>query len=1161
MLLLLTACYASAAASSAGPWPVPTGSSTSGWSSLGNHRYRIDVTAAPGAVVQALVPWRRRDAYVATSDTLIVAANGSATGPPVSKCFRNATATTATSASLVFTADAGSAAYYLYYLPFNTCEYAGGACQYSADVTYASQQHCSDPPWWPPGTPQAQPTAVAYEGATAFDAFTDMERPMSAAELAAFAASASTPGGLGVVLIAEAAESSARMWGGGGSGGSGGGNATAPFCVYAAAAGGYYLKTGGDPAVRAGWDQGHSDKCCSTGASDCVWFATAAACAAFPPAQCRACRASDSDMGCPSWAGAPSTGVLLPYKYAALPPASLARLSATLRRNQNFSFQVLALGPPDTPLVVSAVTFLPAAPPGLTLGCLSTQAVDFWGRASALQPTVYGSLPLWMTVAVDRAAPAGGAPLAVTVLVTLQHPPTNASTTLPVALQLTVAGEQPPLPDGADSLPRPHWLNSRLAADDTSVPRPYSPLAVNASSGLPALFTMHGKAVEVGAAGLPTSILTSGPSASPAVDAARGSTQVLGQGGVLLVVTANATPAAGAAAPLLFPAWATTAWAGNASQWSWTAAACDSTGAACLTVSGSLDFTGYLALDLALALGPLASPSTRLALELSAPAAPENLLYGMGLGRHGGLFAKLFPDAAAAQLDWRWDGINGNNGVWLGSTTGGFLLKAKGQDPLWQASVPYDSRQAPPAPPAWANAGQGGIRVTRAGVATAYTGLLPPAAAAGAAVASLQASLLVTPVHNLNLTHHFSLRYAQLDAPPLNYSFLAASGATVVNVHQGNAVNPWINYPYLTNPAMGAAAAACHALGMRFSIYNTMRELSNRCAETYVLRALGETYVGGSGAQGADWLKEHVGADFAAAWSTPIPALDNSSSSAGGRVLDAAMRVVALSRWNNYYVEGIQQMTRDFALDGIYLDEIAYDRVTMLRMRKLLDAKGGVIDHHSDSGAFCVSPAMIYAEHYPFLDKLWYGEGFDYGAATPDYWLVEMSGLVWGLTADMLRYPGMTPYHFRGMLFGESNRWQGGMDPAAVAADPFCPLALWRLWGELGIAAATLHGFWLEEALGPAALPVATNASAAVKVTTYALPQRALVVVASFAPAPLTVALTFNSSILGLPGSLQGYCLHAPALPPFQPAAATLALNQSFLVAPGQGWIFVVQPC
>lgn len=107
---------------------------------------------------------------------------------------------------------------------------------------------------------------------------------------------------------------------------------------------------------------------------------------------------------------------------------------------------------------------------------------------------------------------------------------------------------------------------------------------------------------------------------------------------------------------------------------------------------------------------------------------------------------------------------------------------------------------------------------------------------------------------------------------------------------------------------MGDAAAACQALGMRFSIYNTMRELSNRCVETFAMRALGEAYVPGSGGSGSDWLKEHVGGGFLPAWSTPIPGLGN------GYVEDAAMRVVALSRWNNFYVEGIQQMMRDFNL-------------------------------------------------------------------------------------------------------------------------------------------------------------------------------------------------------------------------------------------------------
>lgn len=233
----------------------------------------------------------------------------------------------------------------------------------------------------------------------------------------------------------------------------------------------------------------------------------------------------------------------------------------------------------------------------------------------------------------------------------------------------------------------------------------------------------------------------------------------------------------------------------------------------------------------------------------------------------------------------------------------------------------------------------------------------------------------------------------------------------------------------------------------------------------------------------------------------------------------------------------------------------------MMRMRKLLDARDGVIDHHSDSGAFCVSPAMIYLEHYFALDKLWYGEGFPYDTASPEYWLVEMSGLAFGLTSDMLRYPGMTPYHFKGMLFGESNRWQGGMDPSTVTTDPFSPVALWALWRNISIASAQLYGWWLEDVLGPTALPVATNATALVKTTTYALPDKALVVVASFAPTPMRVALAVNMSLLGLPGREVDYCLFAPALPPFQPSEALLALNQSFLVPPGQGWLYLLQLC
>ena len=703
---------------------------------------------------------------------------------------------------------------------------------------------------------------------------------------------------------------------------------------------------------------------------------------------CRACRPGDSDVGCPSWASGGGT-VPLPAKYLATPPAALASLAATLAPNQNFSFQALVVAPPDALITVDNVTFAAGspAPPGLTFTCFSTQGVDFWGRAFAPAVTVDGLLPLWLGVAVDRAAPPGVYNVTATVALT----GAAGSNALPLALALTVAGA--PLADGADAPPRVHWLNSRLGADDDSVPRPFEPLRANASA-LPAAFTMHGKEIVIGASGLPAAVTTFGTSASPPVDAL-GATRVLDAAGVTAAVSLNGGP------NLTFSSWATLAFAGNGSAFAWTAASpSDAGGEVTLTVAGSVDFSGYVSLDVTVAPARGTPPNATLDFALVVPAALPNVLYGMGLGVRGGYFANLFPSPDAPTREWAWDGVNGNNGVWLGSTTGGVYVKAKGDDPLWQASVPYDDKSAPPPPPAWYNGGKGGMRVARDGRVSGFSGAF--AVGAGGPV-SFKASLLVTPVKMLNLTKHFELRYVQLDGPA-NYSFLASQGATVVNVHQGNAVNPYINYPYLTNALMNATSAEVHALGMRFSIYNTMRELSNRCAETFAMRALGEAYVpGGGGAPaGADWLKEHVGADFLAGWSTPLVGMGD------GFVTDAAMRVVALSRWNNYYVEGIQQMTRDFALDGIYLDEIAYDRVTMMRMRKLLDARAGVIDHHSDSGAFCVSPAAIYNEHYAFVDKLWYGEGFDYDTATPDYWLVEMSGLVFGLTADMLRYSGMT---------------------------------------------------------------------------------------------------------------------------------------------------------
>ena len=57
---------------------------------------------------------------------------------------------------------------------------------------------------------------------------------------------------------------------------------------------------------------------------------------------------------------------------------------------------------------------------------------------------------------------------------------------------------------------------------------------------------------------------------------------------------------------------------------------------------------------------------------------------------------------------------------------------------------------------------------------------------------------------------------------------------------------------------MKYASDTVHKLGMKFSVYNTMRELSDRCMELFAMISINETLVPGGSGGGADWLREHL---------------------------------------------------------------------------------------------------------------------------------------------------------------------------------------------------------------------------------------------------------------------------------------------------------------
>lgn len=237
-------------------------------------------------------------------------------------------------------------------------------------------------------------------------------------------------------------------------------------------------------------------------------------------------------------------------------------------------------------------------------------------------------------------------------------------------------------------------------------------------------------------------------------------------------------------------------------------------------------------------------------------------------------------------------------------------------------------------------------------------------------------------------------------------------------------------------------------------LYYTVRELSNHAPELWALRSLGDEIfsesavitapdaVSASGQGGGyPWLREHLRDNYSPAWRMPM-----------GTFNDASIGTRGLSRWHNYYVEGMNFLMQTGNIEGLYLDGIGYNRDIMRRMARVLKKKnpGNHINIHSGNNYdFCgwhLSPMNVYMEHLPFLDSLWLGELYSYDR-DPDYWLVEISGIPFGVPSEMLNYEsGGNPC--RGMVYGMTGR----IHPSASA--------MWAFWDEFRIQDAQWIGYW-----------------------------------------------------------------------------------------------------
>ncbi|HTE11009.1 MAG TPA: glycoside hydrolase domain-containing protein, partial [Chitinophagaceae bacterium] len=389
-------------------------------------------------------------------------------------------------------------------------------------------------------------------------------------------------------------------------------------------------------------------------------------------------------------------------------------------------------------------------------------------------------------------------------------------------------------------------------------------------------------------------------------------------------------------------------------------------------------------------------------------------------------------------------------------------------------------------------------------------------------------TLLITPFHTLDTDFQWSNRfyhkYNNLDS-------IKASGATVVNIHHATPINPWINYPFIEWKKMKGYIDSAHSLGLKVKIYNTVRELSNHAYETAALMSLEhEVYSPGKGG-GFSWLQEHLTGNYIPAWFVP-------------EIKDAAIINSGMNRWHNYYVEGMNWLTQNVGIDGIYLDDVAFDRITMKRIKRVLtkDNHPGIIDLHSanqynKSDGFNNS-AILYMEHFPYLNRLWFGEYFDYEKNDPGFFLTEVSGIPFGLMGEMLQGDG-NPW--RGMVYGMTNRlgWSDKSDPRSI----------WSLWKELGMQGTEMIGYWSSHC------PVKTN-NDKVLVTVYKKKGFALLSVASWADSTTRVKLQIDWHALGIDETKAS--ITAPQIKNFQPPHS-FAKDEMISVEKNKGWLLVVR--
>ncbi|GFR80714.1 hypothetical protein ElyMa_002322900 [Elysia marginata] len=732
-----------------------------------------------------------------------------------------------------------------------------------------------------------------------------------------------------------------------------------------------------------------------------------------------------------------------------------------------------------------------------TVNCFNTEGTDYEGNFFNREINIPKGIiqPLWVGIQIPKDAVEG----LYVGNITLSADGV-ASTTVPIRIYVINDTAKDKGIYSPWKQTRLHWLNSTLAQEHTIIP-PYIPVRVSEKA-----LSILGRDIVLGEHGLPKQIRSYFSETMTNIESR--SSNMLSQPFDFEVIETKKGTLKFEATPLVFTRKeeGLVVWESKLKNPRLT-----------ISIKGSLEFDGFVGYQLEMtAKEEIDIADSRLVIRMVSDSAE----YILGLGYKGGKCPEI--------VDWKWDVKRKNqDGVWLGNVNKGLKIEFKDEHYKRPLNTNFYLKKPLILPTSWGNNNKGGITVTRKRTETILKAYSGRRSLKKGESLRYDFTMLVTPFHTLQTDTHWENRYFHAYKP---VDSIIESGANVVNIHHANTINPYINYPFIAHRQMKAYIDEAHEKGLKVKIYNTIREVSNKMYELHPLMSLNnEVFSKGSGG-GAPWLQEHLNGNYIAAWYVP-------------HLKDAAIINSGMNRWHNYYVEGMNWLVKNVGIDGVYLDDVAFDRVTMKRIKRVLiqDEHPGLIDLHSANqynkrDGFNNS-AYLYMEHFPYINRLWFGEYFDYEKASPEFFLTEVSGIPFGLMGEMLQNGGN---QWRGMLYGMTNRmpWQ-----------KMSPDAIWKQWDDFGMQGSEMIGYWVK------ANPIKTN-NKNILATVYKRDKKVLVALASWAEGEAHCKLLVDWKALGL--RAENVVINIPYIREFQ-EQDTIKVNDEINIPTHQGLLIEIR--